>query len=240
MMRTVLAALLVVIGVVSLTGHAAAQSGMPRPLPAEDLVDPADPEKARWLASHVVAGGPVSGGMKFDFPRDFYRSRLFLLGESHGYAAPQVFDLELLTHLNARIGLRHYLAEVDPVQAVYLNRYLASGDEALLARVFAYWQASGAQWANTAFQDKVRGIRSLNLRLPAARRIRIVGIDTVQDWALAAAWVTDFGGSWSADDRCRGRQKACRRTAGAVGKAQRVGRHASACHAGERGRIARS
>lgn len=184
---------------------AAAQTGMPSPLPAEVLADAPDAAVAAWLQSRIVASGPVSGGLTFAFPDAFYDNRLFLLGESHGSAAPQVLDLELLTHLNARIGLVDYLAEVDPVQGDRLNVYLATGDEAVLDRVFDHWTEAGLQWGNRAFEDKVRGIRALNLTLPEERRIRFIGIDAIHDWALVRDWIEARGGAidaaaWEAGD----------------------------------------
>lgn len=171
----------------------AQMQGPPQPLPAEALVDEPDLEAAAFLRANVVASGPVTGGMSFDFPESFYDSRLILLGESHGVAAPQVLDLELLTHLNKRIGLVHYLAEVDPVQADRLNAYLDTGDDTILDRVFDYWDLTGAQWGNAAFEAKVRGVRGLNQDLPAERRVRFVGIDAIQDWALLRDWLIGRG-----------------------------------------------
>jgi len=157
--------------------------GPPPHLPAEALADAPDTARAEFLKSNVVVDGPVSGGLSFRFPDAFYEGRLFLLGESHGSAAPQVLDLELLTHLNRRIGLVDYVAEVDPVQALWLNRYLASGDEDQMDRVFDLWNG-GSQWANVPFEDKLRGIRSLNRSLPDGRGITLHGIDAIQDWPL--------------------------------------------------------
>lgn len=185
----------VVAGIVSLYAAGPALAQMPQPLPPEVLVDQADPAKAAFLRANVVARGPVTGGMTFGFDDAFYANRLFLLGESHGVAAPQVLDLELLTHLNQRIGLVHYVAEVDPVQGDRLNAYLESGDEAILDRVFDHWDRIGAQWGNTAFEDKIRGIRALNLTLPEDRRIRFVGIDAIHDWALLREWIEARGRS---------------------------------------------
>lgn len=174
--------------VMALGAASAVQAQMPQPLPAEALIDAADETKADWLRRHVVAEGPVAGGVSFAFPQAFYENKLILLGESHGVAAPQTLDLELLTHLNARIGLTDYLAEVDPIQAEWLNRYLISGDETYLDRVFDHWDRAGAQWGNSAFEDKMRGVRALNQTLPEARRVRVFGIDAVHDWALIAEW----------------------------------------------------
>jgi hypothetical protein len=180
-------------GAVLMFACGAAQAQQPQPLPAEVLADAPEAAKVAFLKDHIVASGPVTGGLRFDFPASFYDNTLFLLGESHGVAAPQVLDLELLTHLNARLGLTDYLAEVDPVQGARLNQYLDTGDEAVLDRVFDYWTESGAQWGNTAFEAKVRGIRAMNQTLPAERRIRFLGIDAIQDWPLFAAWLTEQG-----------------------------------------------
>lgn len=182
---------------------AAAQ--MPQPLPAEVLVDTPDAAKAAFLRENVVVRGPVTGGLTFDLPDSFYASRLILLGESHGVAAPQVLDLELLTHLNQRIGVRDYVAEVDPVQGDRLNAYLETGDEAILDRVFDFWSDGGAQWGNASFEAKVRGVRALNQTLPVERRIRFLGVDAIQDWPLLRQWIEDRGGrieaaAWDAAD----------------------------------------
>jgi len=118
-----------------------------------------------------------------DFDADFYDNQLFLLGESHGSAAPQELDFALLRHLNQKTGLRNYVAEIDPSQAYFFNRYLAAGDEADLRAVFSAWDGE-AQWGNQNFYDKVRRIRALNQTLPPAARIRFIGLDRFQNLGL--------------------------------------------------------
>ncbi len=120
------------------------------------------------------------------FDDSFYKNQLFLLGESHGVQTPQAVDFALLKHLNQRVGLRHYLAEVDASQARQLNQYLQTGDTTLLKRVFSRWIKQKAQWGNADFYQKIQRIRVLNQTLPSHRRIRFVGIDRIQDNALAA------------------------------------------------------
>lgn len=132
-----------------------------------------------------LAGAP---GFKL-FDQAFYQNQVFLLGESHGVARVQQVDFELLRHLNQRAGVRRYLAEVDCAKAYYLNEYLRTGDEATLSRVFASWVRQQEQWGNADFKEKVRRIRGLNQTLPAARRIRFVGIDGVQDFGLLADYL---------------------------------------------------
>ena len=128
------------------------------------------------------------------FDEAFYQNQLFLLGESHGVAKPQEVDLRLLTHLNKRIGVRFYIAEVDASQAYYLNQFLATGNQATLTRVFRIWVDQQAQWANKEYRHKIESIRDLNQTLPKNRRIQFVGIDRIQDKALTAEHLSELLG----------------------------------------------
>ncbi|AMJ67080.1 erythromycin esterase family protein [Hymenobacter sp. PAMC 26628] len=124
------------------------------------------------------------------FDKAFYANQLFLLGESHGVQRPQDVDFALLKHLNARAGVRTYVAEVDCAKAYYLNEYLRTGQDSTLRLVFRGWVADRSQWANQEFYQKIQRIRALNQTLPAARRIRFVGLDQLQDLPLAADYIT--------------------------------------------------
>ncbi|WP_299760231.1 hypothetical protein [uncultured Pontibacter sp.] len=118
------------------------------------------------------------------FDETFYANKVFLLGEVHGYAMPQELDFELLKHLNQTLGLKYYLAEVDYSQAHFLNEYLRTGDEALLRYVFQTWVEQNAQWGNQNFYQKLQKIYDLNKSLPDDRKIRIFGVDKIQDIAV--------------------------------------------------------
>jgi len=115
------------------------------------------------------------------FDRAFYENRIFMLGETHGFAMPQELDFALLTHLSQKTNLTHYLAEVDYSQAYFLNQYLDTNNETLLKYVFRTWVHEKAQWGNRNFYEKIKKIRAYNQTLPQSRRIRIVGVDKIQD-----------------------------------------------------------
>ncbi len=142
-------------------------------------------------AESVFAGVPqetiAADGPNFAlFDPQFYTNQLFLLGESHGVQRPQELDFALLKHLNQRAGVRTYVAEVDCAKAYYLNEYLRTGQDSTLRRVFRSWVAGQMQWGNEDFYRKIQRIRALNQALPAARRIRFIGLDGLQDLPLAA------------------------------------------------------
>ena len=173
----------------------AAQSGPPPSLPDTVLHEDVDPVKVSYLKEHVVADGAVTGPFNFAFPADFYRNRLFLVGESHGSAATHVFDLALLEHLARRAGVRDYVGEFDPVQADAFNHYLTTGEDGALKRVFDGWSKSGAQWGSKAYEAKIRGVRALNARLGKGHTISFHGLDQIQDWPMTLEWLQANGQS---------------------------------------------
>ena len=116
----------------------------------------------------------------FSFPNKVYASRLIMLGEVHGYAVPQRLDLALLQHLSSHAGVRWYLAELDPAQAMAINKYIAGGDSAAVAAVFDRWADQSAQWGNRDFFNKLSGIRAMNAALPPDRQVRFIGVDAPQ------------------------------------------------------------
>lgn len=117
-------------------------------------------------------------GGNFAFDNDFYEKRLFMLGEMHGYSRVQVLDLVLLTHLNAELGVRYYMAEFDPAVAIIFNHFLRTGDDEAFKAVFDIWHDERqSQWGNLEFIEKVRAIRDLNATLPNAHKIRFIGVD---------------------------------------------------------------
>lgn len=158
-----------------------------------------DERNIAWLAAHRVGEGPVDSPLTLQLSPDLLGKRLILLAEIHGTAAPQQVDLALLRALNSDAGVHDYLAEVDPVQAAMFNRYLDSGDEASLRRIFDLWTPN-AQWGNTDFEDKVRSIRSFNAGIPITQQVRFTGIDEVQDYPLAVQWIEQQCGCKASPD----------------------------------------
>lgn len=126
------------------------------------------------------------------FDDAFYQNQLFLLGESHGFQKVQDVDFALLKHLNQRVGVRYYVAEVDMSKAYFLNQYLQTGNDSTLMRVFRSWIKETAQWANRDFFRKIQRIRTLNQTLPVGRQIRFLGLDRIQDRALVADHLSEL------------------------------------------------
>jgi hypothetical protein len=114
------------------------------------------------------------------FDNEFYNNQFFLLGESHGFKLPQLIDFALLKHLNNKAGVTTYVAEIDMSEAYFFNQYLQTGNEIFIKKVFSNWNKDTAQWANQEAYDKLKKIYQLNKILPAAKRIKYLGVDKIQ------------------------------------------------------------
>ena len=134
-----------------------------------------------YLEANVDRVDLAAADPGFDFPEAFYQHRLFFFSEIHGYAAPQDFDFALLKHLNERAGVRYYLAEMDPAQALAVNLWFETGDDTLIGEVFDSWAGEAAQWGNKEFFAKLAKIKALNDTLSADRQIRFAGVDQIQN-----------------------------------------------------------
>lgn len=123
------------------------------------------------------------------FDATFLSNQYFLFGETHGSARPQRTDSALFAFLHKQAGVRHYIAEVDAVKAYLLNRYLQTGNEEHLQRVFASWVRDTAQWANQEHFEKWKGLRNFYRQLPKGEKFEVVGIDVPQDYSLLPAYL---------------------------------------------------
>jgi len=137
----------------------------------------------------------------FNFPDQFYNSKLILVGEIHGAQTAQSFDLALMKHLNEKAGVRWLMAELSYVQAERFNAFLDTGDEAFLKPVFEAWLDTATQWGNQQHYEKIKALRAYNLTLPAERRIRYFGVDLIHERDLvdAAQWLARMLSGLSAE-----------------------------------------
>jgi len=113
------------------------------------------------------------------FDDDFYNSKVFLLGEIHGYADNQKLDKELLIFLNKKIGLKYYIAEMDSLIAKKLNNFLIDSlknQEALKEVVLAIKKRIPQQSSQELF-DKWNDIYDYNQKLSDSLKITVIGID---------------------------------------------------------------
>ena len=122
---------------------------------------------------------PASFAAEGLFDEDFYQSDVFLLGESHGFADVQKVDQLLLMHLNKKIGLRYYIAEMDSSKANRLNLFLAASqkDTSLLRQVVIEIKQSIPQQSSKELYQKWSSLYDYNQQLADSLKITVLGID---------------------------------------------------------------
>lgn len=119
----------------------------------------------------------------------FFNSQYIFFGEIHGFAKPQEADIALIKMLNKEASVKYYIAEVDDVKAWMLNNYLSDGDETWLKKVFKSWVRDTAQWGNREYYDKFIKLRDYQKTLPEHLKIKVVGIDQIQDYSLVPEYL---------------------------------------------------
>lgn len=135
------------------------------------------------------------------FDDDFYKSKVFLLGEIHGYADNQKLDKELLIFLNKKLGVKYYIAEMDSITAKKLNVFLtdSSKNQQTLKEVILAIKERIPQQSSQKLFDKWNDIYDYNQKLTDSLKITVIGIDKNFDdnskGARDSAMVTNFKNS---------------------------------------------
>ncbi|OXA86608.1 hypothetical protein [Flavobacterium hercynium] len=130
-----------------------------------------------YLAKNNVPVTTLIDGKLFD--EDFYKSKVFLLGEIHGYADNQTLDREMLFFLNKKAGIKYYIAEMDSITATKLNSFLLkkSKDEVILKDVVVSIAQRIPQQSSQQLFDKWNAIYDYNQKLADSLKITVLGID---------------------------------------------------------------
>lgn len=135
------------------------------------------------------------------FDDDFYQSKVFLLGEIHGYADNQTLDRELLFFLNKKVGVKYYIAEMDSITAAKLNNFLTDSlkNQETLKDVVLAIRKRIPQQSSQELLEKWNAIYDYNQQLTDSSKITVIGVDkNVDDHSKVArdsAMVINFKNS---------------------------------------------
>lgn len=113
------------------------------------------------------------------FDQDFYDADVFLLGENHGFAEVQNIDFELFKHLNQKVGVKYYIAEMDSMRSKRLNQYLNDSikNNSILKSVVIDIKQRIPQQSSQQLFEKWEKIYDYNKTLPDSQKITVLGID---------------------------------------------------------------
>ncbi|MEM8526534.1 MAG: hypothetical protein AAGG68_17965 [Bacteroidota bacterium] len=136
--------------------------------------------EAQDLSSYIEQHAQITDleTLQLDFSNSkVAESDLIFFGFIHGCAVPQELDFQLLEYFVKQQGLKYYAPEVDYSQAYFLNRYLQSGEEAILDFVLYFYAKRVPQDASTQLRQKWKKIYELNRSLAADQKLHIIGTD---------------------------------------------------------------
>lgn len=140
--------------------------------------DAATAGKAKaYLEQNAVAVDRDAAAADFPLPEGLATAQFVMLAEIHGYAMPQALDLMMVKKLAEERGMRAYLAELSPDQAIAFNAMVLDGDDTFARAVFDAWGEISAQWGNKEFFAKLEAIAAFNAQRPDDKKIVFIGTD---------------------------------------------------------------
>ncbi|MEM5565268.1 hypothetical protein WNY78_09135 [Psychroserpens sp. AS72] len=114
---------------------------------------------------------------------NFYKNKLFLVGEVHEVDSSPRIDFAMFTQLNENITIDIYLAEMDIAQAYYLQEYIKGSDDIELKTILENWIVHIGS-ISEQYRNKWIKMRAYYSQLPETSKFELVGIDRISDFDL--------------------------------------------------------
>lgn len=113
------------------------------------------------------------------FDSVFYNNNVFILSENHGFEDAQLVDYQLFIHLNQKMGVRFYIAEMDSLVAKKLNTFLKNPtlDITLLKSFVNDIGLNIPQQSSQQLLEKWMRIHTYNAQLKDDAKIEVLGLD---------------------------------------------------------------
>ncbi len=126
---------------------------------------------------------------------------VILTGEAHGMAINFRLRRAFLSYLKQAVNVKYLLLEMGPSQAGTLNRYLETGDTALLDEMYSYLKGTYT-WTQESYAFW-QSVYAFNSALPASERLVCVGIDIEHQAGYALAYLKTLLPSEAPPERIR-------------------------------------
>lgn len=121
---------------------------------------------------------------------DIKDKQIIFTGEYHALQKDDLFRMKLINYLQEEIGLNYYLAEMGYSSAYFFNKYLESGDEEILKKVFS--NLKGTQGFNKDDYNFFKDLYEFNKTLIEKDKIKIVGIDIEHNMGSSYDYIKDI------------------------------------------------
>lgn len=117
---------------------------------------------------------------------DIKNARIIVTGEAHQHNDFRTLNLDFIKYFYENYGIRYYLAEMNWIDAIDVNKYINGGDEEILTRLFQRY--TNTDLATKETYEFFQEFRSYNLTLPKDKRIVYIGVDIVGSWENVSAF----------------------------------------------------
>ncbi|AWV97107.1 hypothetical protein [Arcticibacterium luteifluviistationis] len=115
--------------------------------------------------------------------KDFYKNKLFLVGEIHEVETSPRIDLAMFNQINQHTNVDIYLAEMDIVQGYYLQKYLEGSNELSLKEILKNWAVYIGS-ISEQYRNKWVKMRTYYESLPDDSKFKLIGIDKIANFDL--------------------------------------------------------
>ena len=137
-----------------------------------------------YLRNNTITISTNNSPIKFEnLNPEFYSNNIFLTGEIHEVESSQKIDFSLFKHLNQKINVKIYLAEMDIAQAYYMNKFIQNSTDLDLKTILNKWVVYIGRY-NKDYYEKWNNYKKLYSSIPDERKFKIVGIERISDFEL--------------------------------------------------------
>lgn len=121
--------------------------------------------------------------------KDLKEKKIIFTGESHGVAANESLNLKFVKYFKKESNFKYLLLESAYSDAYFLNKYLKTGDEAVLRAFYRPLKGTYAYTKNSF--EFWKALYTYNQTLPMADRIVVVGVDIVHQKTTAYRYMAE-------------------------------------------------
>lgn len=116
---------------------------------------------------------------------------VFLTGEVHGVQGNKELEMKFLKFFKELGNVEYYLCEMQYSDTYYLNKYLETGNEKILKKLYGA-MSKDAQGYNKDDYNYWKNVYAYNKTLSNEDKIRLVGIDIVHNEGTALEYLEDI------------------------------------------------
>ncbi|MDB5231918.1 MAG: hypothetical protein JWN76_2723, partial [Chitinophagaceae bacterium] len=128
-----------------------------------------------YLKQNSASWNDGLSGIENVIDKELLKSQLILIGENHGVQYTHELQFDLLKYLKQKTNFRYLLVELGYLDKIYINRYLSTGNEAILDTFFKLHPATF--FYNQSEARFYRQLYILNKNLPEKEKIRVLPLD---------------------------------------------------------------